>query len=44
MEDAARASWPGSHPGRLQVADRWGRHGFDGIECGMGGMSGCGHP
>jgi len=22
----------------------WGRHGFDGIDCGMGGMSGCGHP
>ena len=21
-----------------------GRHGFDGIDCGMGGMSGCGHP
>jgi len=23
---------------------RWGRHGFDGIDCGLGGMSGCGHP
>ena len=26
--------------GRVAI---WGRHGFDGIDCGLGGMPGCGH-
>jgi hypothetical protein len=46
MDICSTSQLSGSHLGILgedEDAANWGRHGFDGIDCGLGGMSGCGH-